>query len=258
MIKKSSKKGAEVKYKKWLLSILFLTVSIILAVCAYFILVNDTNEKAAMEGYLRERYGQEFVVENPRITGAGFAVKGSLRADAYPEDDPSLRFELRKPQDASSKDGYDYDSFLSVLWSRQGLKEAEEFASSLGGVRATTLEIRTGMDFTSTLHQRTPSFEEVRSQDERVFSYSLSIASRAEVSDREPSDAQLNRAFKMVEFVKLQRAVDSELHYTYGGEGSGLPDKYIISVKGNDALASIHKPEDLKQYFDLTYAAKQE
>lgn len=238
---------------------IFAVLLLIIAVFQFMGGSVNNSEQKKMEAYLREKYGQDFVVKNVRTTGNGFGVLGSVRADVYPESDPSLKFELRRPE---NKDRYDYDSFLNELWSKEGRKQVDDFVKKLGDVKRYSLAIRTNVDFSNTLRGYTPSFSEVQKRDQTVFSYTLDISSRTVGASNEPSDIELERAFKVVEFVKGQHSVNPGASYTYSGKDFGannnqIYDQYIISVKGNDSFNSINQPFDLRKSFGLTYAAQQ-
>lgn len=218
-----------------------------------------STEQQKMETYLKDKYGQEFVVKNVRVTGSGLGVTGSIRGDAYPKNDPSLKFELRKPED---KNFYDYDSFLTELWSRQGREQVDKFVKELGSVRSYSLRIGTDVSFSQTLHGHTPSFSEVQAKGQPVFSYTLNISSTIPGTDNEPTESELMRALKVKEFVAAQKSPNPEFTYTYrspnfrANDGKSY-DQYVITARSTDTLDAIRQPDDLRQYFDLTYVAKQ-
>lgn len=218
-----------------------------------------STEQQKMETYLKDKYGQEFVVKNVRVTGSGLGVTGSIRGDAYPKNDPSLKFELRKPED---KNFYDYDSFLTELWSRQGREQVDKFAKELGNVRSYELRIATDTSFSRTLRSHTPSFSEIQTKGKPVFSYTLNISSTIPATDNEPSESELIRALKVKEFVAAQKSPNPEFTYTYRSpdfraKDGKSHDQYVITARSTEILNAIRQPGDLRQYFDLTYVAKQ-
>lgn len=73
--------------------------------------VEVNNTQASMKEYLQKKYRQEFVVGNPERRGGGFMVEGYMSAVAYPKDDSTLKFEVKK----SSSDTW--DGYADKVWS---------------------------------------------------------------------------------------------------------------------------------------------
>lgn len=73
--------------------------------------IEASNAQASMKEYLQKKYGQEFVVERPEHRGGGFMVEGHMSAVAYPKDDSTLKFEVKK----SSSDTW--DGYADKVWS---------------------------------------------------------------------------------------------------------------------------------------------
>ena len=73
-----------------------------------------------MTAYLNERYGLEFVVGKPYLTGSGLTTH--YEAIAYPKGQPEIKFEVY--QNYNTGDPKDYgDNYLLKKWSYQGKLE---------------------------------------------------------------------------------------------------------------------------------------
>lgn len=83
-----------------------------------------------MEKYLENRYGSEFVVEKPILTGnAGFGYN-VYQAYAYPKDKPELRFVTS--WDNGDPGRYD-DGYLRVKWTAEGKVEVAKVLKEVYG-----------------------------------------------------------------------------------------------------------------------------
>ncbi|MBI5212527.1 MAG: hypothetical protein HY957_04055 [Nitrospirae bacterium] len=76
-----------------------------------------------MTDYLKNTYGKDFVVGKPKISGNEFIGFSNYIADAYPKDEPDLKFGViwNKNKPDVFQDGY-----LGSKWSKQGTVEMEK------------------------------------------------------------------------------------------------------------------------------------
>ena len=72
--------------------------------------IEANNAQVSMKEYLKNKYGQEFVVERPERKGAGLGVEGHMEAVAYPKGDETLKFEVKQ----SSSDTW--DGYADKVW----------------------------------------------------------------------------------------------------------------------------------------------
>ncbi|MNH50189.1 hypothetical protein D3C73_18000 [compost metagenome] len=210
----------------------------------------DTNAKLSqMEIHLESKYGKDFVVENLRVEGGGFGVKGSQTGDAYPKDDTSMRFEISKPE-YDPGDNY-RDTFLTKLWSKQGLSELEVFLSQeLPDTEKYKLTIRAGFDFQKNLKGHTPSYTEAKNKYPGEFSYTLEVQSSTTSDTIEPPANELARALKVIEFVKAQNSNTPEIYYSYIFTDSTETKTYMnLHVDSKVMLDSIKGTDDIKNNF---------
>lgn len=238
--------------KRFLIKLLVISaVSLILiASIWYWAFGEGVIEKTRMEGYLKDKYAQEFIVENVHESGASLGSKGALAATAYPKSDPALRFDIRRD---TINDTIDYENFLQKLWSRQGASEVEAFlAKEFPSNEGYVLKITPGFP----VHGETPSLERAMREQASRISYSLSVRNVIEAEGSEPSPAQLNNTMKIVDFVKAKGEMrDVVIYYNYRTTSFNEHDhigeqkyQYGFQIEQNK-LTSISTLDDLKPFF---------
>lgn len=263
----SPPKESRAKYTKsnpgkrhvWRLYVPIISVVLVVVCVVTFLLAGGPkiSEKGRFENYLENKYGQTFVVENVREVGVTLGGKGAWEADAYPKSDPSMEFRIDRSQTTGK---IDVDTFLEVLWSKQGSSDVEEFLSKeLPSNEGFHLDITPGNPgniLYDSIHGQTPSFETILAQRASALSYSLSVYDVAKLSSNEPSDTQLENAWKVVSFVKDKGIPISYVRYGYRDPSFTLKNKveqqqyqYTIHVS-REELSNITKPTDLRKYFE--------
>lgn len=216
-------------------------------------------QQTKFEKYLNEKYGQEFVIENVRVTGAGLGVKGAWRADAYPKSDPSIKFEIRRSQTTNE---IDYETFLQTLWTKEGSIETESFMTkSLPNNEGYYLIITPGTSPGNTLYDSiqgsTPSLNEALKSHKDDIAYTLTVNDVIRTSEAEPSATSLENAKKVVDFVKAQGAGILSVNYGYRDasfteKNSSGQQKYQYRIKlEREALQKVNSSSDLKHYFEV-------
>lgn len=216
-------------------------------------------EKTQMESYLKDKYGQEFVVEDVHVTGTGLGMKGAWTAEAYPKLDSSIKFRIDRSQ---TTDTISVDQFLEKLWSKQGSAEveaflAEEFPNNEGYV----LKITPGSPVSSwykSIQGETPNLAKVLKEHPDHLSYSLSVRDVVMAEGETPSTTQLNNALKVVNFVKSKGAT-SEAYINYGYRDASYisynhagQQRYQYQIKlERDELQNINTSDDLRRYFEV-------
>lgn len=213
-------------------------------------------QQTKFEKYLNEKYGQEFVVENVRVTGAGLGIQGSWRGDAYPKSNPSLKFEISRSQTTGD---INFDSFLQTLWTKQASSNVEDFLSEHlpenDGYYLLVMAGSTSSDFYRSVQGETPSLTEMLEKNRNKLSYNLSVRSVAKLTSGEPTDRQLNEAFKVISFAKKLNINKTSVGYAYRDSSYKKKDKvgqqmyqYRIRVE-DENLRGIGTATDLNQYF---------
>ena len=214
-------------------------------------------QDARFTKYLNEKYGQEFVVENVRVTGAGLGVQGSWRGDAYPKSDPSIRFEVRGSQPTGE---VDFETFLQTLWTKQASSSVEEFLSvQLPESEGFHLQVTAGSSVRSSFYQsvkgRTPNLAEMLDKHKDQLSYNLIVRGVVHVSAEEPASERLDEAFKVASFARGVGINRTNAGYIYRDSSFKEKDKvgqqlyqYSIGAE-NDGLRDLQTASDLNKYF---------
>ena len=217
-------------------------------------------ESAKISTYLKDKYGQEFVVSNLRLE-ASYGSSGYIRADAYPKSDPMLKFTIAQSENDWATNKYDKDGFLQALWTKQANTEVDKFIKEqLPGVDSYNADVHFSPGSKATydaINGTTPSLDELRQQGLNGFGLSLTVRSVAQVSQGEPTSEQLEHAFKIVDFVKKFGSVSPEIEYAYRDNTFNvLSEKtktqeyqYAFKIDRNN-INNINSPNDLANYFE--------
>mgnify|MGYP000893785352 FL=1 len=68
-----------------------------------------------MSNYLRKKYNQEFVVEEPSLSATGLGVEGTWGADAHPVSSKDTTFRIIKVENRNSFS----DQYTAKIWSQR-------------------------------------------------------------------------------------------------------------------------------------------
>lgn len=223
------------------------TITTLIVICAalVFIFSGGLNmvEQKRMESYLKDRYREDFKVINIRTEGSGLGVRGEIKADANPKNNPSVKFTV-----SSKSDGYD-DTYPTVLWSVQGREEVELFLTeNIGKSIEFILDIgpKTILRQGGINHERIPAgkivpVDKALSKYGNVLIYSLSVKNKSS-AESISGDDHLKLAYSIVQFVK-SKGIDSEVNYLY----QTSLGNFSLNLKKDD-IKSIDQYEDLIKY----------
>lgn len=237
--------------------VVFITLLLVIFTRAY---ETTPLQNASMTSYLDKKYGQDFVVQNVRLEGAGLGAEGEIVADAYPKNDPSVKFKISKTESNWANDTYFRDAFLTTLWTKQAKPAVETFLKqTMPGLDdyQLTVGVSVGDSLYKNVNGSTPSFSDILQKGETGFSYDLSVRAAGQMTQSEPSEPQLEYAFKLLTFVRQQGSVapsleyvyrDTNFHETYSQTGTQAY-QYKITLSSS-AIKLINSPSDLKQYFE--------
>lgn len=122
-----NKKSTSIKksnWKRWALWIVPLTI-LLAGYVAWSSWVSPMIEQSKMTTYLKEKYGEEFVVGGAIYKNSGLGVKGIWEAEAYPKDDSALKFRVGASE-------YDFsDQYMAAIWSKEATPEFKKYVSSV-------------------------------------------------------------------------------------------------------------------------------
>ena len=95
--------------------------------------IDDHIAQSHMQSYLKRKYGQEFVVENYRIEGAGLGVDGVAKAEAYTKSDHAFRFMVKGfPGDSPYSNNY-WDGYPDMIWAKHLKKDIDPIIKNVFG-----------------------------------------------------------------------------------------------------------------------------
>lgn len=89
---------------------------------------DSSSEQKRMESYLEDKYEKKFTVGRSERKASGFGVEGYLEAEAYPDNDKSLKFAVR---DASHSGVI--DNYPGAAWSREETERLTPIIQQLFG-----------------------------------------------------------------------------------------------------------------------------
>jgi hypothetical protein len=118
---------------------IFIVFALALMVTIVFVLsgCEDKEEKIrqGMKAYLEDRYGIEFVVGKPYISGDGGAAR--YEAKAYPKGKPQIEFHISDKENMEKSGPVEYnDWYLQAKWNYQGKLEVEMKIKEIYGADA--------------------------------------------------------------------------------------------------------------------------
>lgn len=264
MSKNNQKKSQPQTRKAFLLELLKMIGVILVAIvvivglfyAGWFIKVNIA--QSSMREYLQKKYNQEFVVENYRVEGSGFGVEGDPTADAYPKNNPALRFQV---WDSSDSSGHHYytSNFLESLWSHEGKVEAAKIVNSLDNVDSYRLNIKpmSSKDSDVALVEgRTVSLSEALSKYPSDVKYVLSVRSVHDSFEPQPSNYALQQASKLARGIQGIEALNKEGYYIYriksASKNSDASKDYQYSIHiTDDNLHSTNNESLISKFKEL-------
>ncbi len=113
------------KLEKVILTVTFIITSIILLLVSLWLIykLSLVDDKRAMEKYLEEKYGTEFVIKDFGYFWASIGNPTEVQGIVYPKNDKDLVFEVNKFVD--DEEGEYREDYLRLLWSKQAQNDKE-------------------------------------------------------------------------------------------------------------------------------------
>ena len=160
----------------------------------------------SMETYLEDKYDKDFVVGEPKLTGAGLAVTGSWRAEAYPLDDKSLVFEVGRVQEEERF----FDNYTSIVWEREERPRVEMFLKNLSPpLPYQKIYLNTNLKSAQNpnpIRGNVPTIDEAMKQYGDQFNYSLGIKLSVKTLKDERTKSDIRSQFYALnEFIKSRK-----------------------------------------------------
>lgn len=123
-----------------------------------------------MNEYLRNKYGQEFVVEKPKRKGSGVGVEGIWVAQTRPVNNSQLDFEIScRPSDLSTCT----DTYLDSFFSQQEYDRLKPVMSSVG-VASYSVQLIIGYEVLNNITKNT-NLADVKQQYNPIYKLKVSV-----------------------------------------------------------------------------------
>ncbi len=195
-----------------------------------------------METYLEDKYNKDFVVGEPKLTGAGIGITGSWRAGAYPKDDKNLAFEVGKVEEEQRF----FDDYTSYVWHREELPKVEGFLSTIyeeERLKRVSLHvgINTGQE-PGPISGTIPSIDTaIRDYNDRFY-YQLGVSLNVKSLSTEVKSDIRNQFTEILGFINARGVKDPSFGIGVGVEDEGMT--YSCSTSDISDNVSLEKMLD--------------
>lgn len=190
--------------------------------------------QADMKGYLQNKYGQEFVVENYRIEGAGIGVEGDPEADAYPVDNENLSFKVVDTGEYKAGKHSYYDTYPDKLWSTKIEGRLNSMVNDTfgDGVSVSQIELNSDISVGRDINGDIPAYEEAFSKYGKKIYLTIRLKG---------SSAQSDISEKIFAFILSVRKLEVSLAINYEDTQSAL-------WMEDNAIQRVDTPNDILKY----------
>lgn len=258
--KQQTKQPKNVNRKLWLFNPF--TLGAIITALLFLVLYAASGQitigqKGAFERYLKDKYGQEFVVGDVRVEGSGLGVEGDPVAEAYPVSDPSLSFKVWNRGNFTSGSNSYADTYAQLYWSKQGKEHFEtQIKQKIPDVESIAFSVTGGIDqnffdlksypFIGSI----PRVEQVLKEYPDKLDVTFAVHSKATTGfESQPSIGELRRAYSVILFAKDINITSGNIGYTYTGKSDNETlSRYAIVINAKQ-LSAITDPKQLNEYF---------
>lgn len=167
----NNKKSTSIKKSNWKRWALWITPIIILLAgyVAWSSWVSPMIEQSKMTTYLKEKYGEEFVVEAPVRKAYGLGVEGYLQANAYPKKSPDLNFSVQ-----SSSSGIT-DRYPSAVWQNDQEDIVQQLVKGSLPMQGMNANVSIVPDGNVVFQGSVPDYQEARKKLASNMAYSIRL-----------------------------------------------------------------------------------
>lgn len=180
---RAKKKKPTLPWHKRYRVLIIIMAAFLLMVAAYATVTsiqyyNEASDaRLKMETYLEDKYGKDFVVEKPQLTGSGFAVPGRWKAQAHLANDRELVFKVSKEQDQ----GVYFDEYPGMSWRQQAYEYVEPLLEkTLEDAATYKIEVKVYGD---SVNGELPSFKDALTKYGSDMGVSIKIISQENIDD---------------------------------------------------------------------------
>lgn len=195
--------------KLWVAAGVAMLITVII-VAVYIIGCLMTNrefleEQSKMKNYLDEKYDSSFSVAKPSKKSSGLGIEGVVSAQAYPNNDPSLKFYVM-----TSSNGV-RDFYLSAIWSRAENNRLKENSVVDGAWADINVIVNADYEILSEFRGKPLSYKDMSLKYASKMSYMIS-------GDRISQDITVvqkdrDSLLKLIEYANKQPVQNRTVHY---------------------------------------------
>ena len=151
-------------WRRHLLKVVLIVIAIVMLFVSCSV-IRKWSTALSMSNYLRKKYNQEFVVEEPSLSAAGLGVEGTWGADAHPVSSKDTTFRIIKAENRNSFS----DRYTAKIWSQRETarlnKVAQQNVSNSKWKVKVSAEIYLAEPLADTALPDNPKVEEIIRQD---------------------------------------------------------------------------------------------
>lgn len=200
----------------------------------HFLLYGASDGIGGMKKYLENKYGQEFVVENYRVEGAGLGVEGDPVADAYPVNDENLSFRVVDTGEYKAGKHSYYDTYPDKLWSAKIEGRLNSMVNDVfgDGVGISQIELNSDISVGRDINGHIPGYEEAFSKYGKKIYLTIRLkggSARSDISE------------KIFAFILSARELEVSLAIHYEDTQSAL-------WMEDNAIQQVDTPNDILKY----------
>ena len=193
--------------------------------------IDDHIAQSHMQSYLKRKYGQEFIVENYRIEGAGLGV-------AYAKSDHTIRFMVKGfPGDSPYSNNY-WDGYPDMTWAKHLKKDIDPMIKNVFGADTSlaSIEVYSIPAVSQRIGKEIPLYRDAFQRFGKDIHVAVRIKSRVVHNDVAAQIYQI--------IVKLREfGVSLSINYEN-------PAVYVALVE-ETSIRGIHSPQDVRKYIEM-------
>jgi hypothetical protein len=161
---------------KWYKGVLVILAGLALmsAVLFYIIVGGEANDRADLEGYLKDKYGQDFKVADIKNRASMIGDPGQLYGTGSPANNSDLTFEVGK----TLKTSIYFDGYSGAVWANEERPRVEAFLQTLYSAPVPSFDLTTRILTPNTpdpIKGEVPSIDDAISRYRNDFYYSLAV-----------------------------------------------------------------------------------
>ena len=200
--------------------------------------IDDHIAQSHMQSYLKRKYGQEFIVENYRIEGAGLGVDGVAKAEAYAKSDHTIRFMVKGfPGDSPYSNNY-WDGYPDMMWAKHLKKDIDPMIKNVFGADTSlaSIEVYSIPAVNQRIGKEIPLYRDAFQRFGKDIHVAVRIKSRVVHNDV---------AAQIYQIIFKLRELGVSLSINYEN-----PMVYVALVE-ETSIRGIHSPQDVGKYIEM-------